>query len=113
MSLTNLLLISFLTFTQPSISGNTVFPGCDLTVSSQVKNTGAGRSEGEITISISGDSGNGRYKVFLINKGAERAKQEVKSRKVAGLKAGYYEFVIVDTKGDKCFKELTLQVKEG
>ena len=113
MSLTNLLLISFLNFLEPTGSVVCTNLNCEITVTSQVKNSSAGRANGEISITISGDSGSDRYKVFLLNKGQEQAKNEIKSRKLTGLKPGRYEFIIVDTKGDKCFKEITLNVTEG
>lgn len=113
MSLTNLLLISFLNFFEPSGSVVSNSLNCDIPVTTQVKNANPGKSNGEITLIISGESGSGRYKVFLLNKGQEQAKNEIKSRKITGLKSGLYEFIIVDTKGDKCFKELTLTIKES
>jgi hypothetical protein len=113
MSLTNLLLISFLNFLEPTSSVVYNYRSCEITVTSQVKNANAGRANGEISLAIAGDSGSDRYKVFLLNKGQEQAKNEIKSKKLTGLKPGRYEFIIVDTKGDKCFKELTLNVTEG
>jgi hypothetical protein len=111
MSLTNLLLISFLNFLEPG--GSVVYnhQNCEITVTSQVKNSDSGRSNGEITLEIDGDNASSRFKVFLLNKGAEQAQKEIKSRKLTGLKPGFYDIIIIDTKGDKCFKELTLHVK--
>jgi hypothetical protein len=86
---------------------------CDIKITSQVKNPIKGGANGEITIIVNDSPANDRYKVFLINKGPEQAKKEIKAKKITGLKAGFYEFIIVDTKGDKCFKELALQLTEG
>src|SRR5688572_9067530 len=107
MTLINLLIISFL-----SLSGSPNQPDCNLSVSSEVKNTSQGRSNGEIVIKISGDNRDGRFKVFILNTGAENAKKELADRKVTGLKPGLYEFIVVDTRGEKCFQELKLEVKD-
>lgn len=112
MSLTNLLLISFLSIVQPLGLLDTPV-ACDFKVTSQTKNPLKGGSNGEITIIVNDSPASDRYKVFLINKGPDQAKKEIKTKKITGLKAGFYEFIIVDTKGDKCFKELALQLSEG
>jgi hypothetical protein len=48
-----------------------------------------------------------------LNKGSDVARNELKGMKATGLKEGSYEFIIIDTKGDKCFKELTVVIKEN
>lgn len=108
MILTNLLIISFLSFI-----GGPDHLNCNLSVNSEIKDSSQGKANGEIVIKIEGDNRDGRFKVFILNTGAENAKNELKERKVTGLKPGLYEFIVVDTKGEKCFKELKLEVKNG
>jgi hypothetical protein len=108
MTLINLLIVSFLSFL-----GNPNQPDCSLSVSSEIKDSSQGKPDGEIVIKIQGESGSGRYKVFILNQGSEIAKKELANRKVTGLKPGIYEFIVVDTKSEKCFQELKLEVKEA
>ena len=108
MILINLLVISFLSF-----SGSLNQPDCNLSVNSEIKDSNQGKANGEIVIKIPGDNRDGRFKVFILNTGAENAKKELTERKVTGLKPGLYEFIVIDTKGEKCFKELKLEVKNG
>lgn len=49
------------------------------------------------------------YKIFLVNQGADTAKDPLKATVVSNLKAGFYDFVIIDDKG--CTKQLTLTLK--
>jgi hypothetical protein len=86
---------------------------CQFELESEVKNSDKGSSNGEIIFKIKGDLNDGRYKAFLLNKGFENAKKELTTKKISGLKEGYYEFIIVDTKGDKCFREVTIFLKEN
>ena len=81
---------------------------CNIETSYEVVNATRGSSTGSITITIANDSKD--IKLFLLNKGEDQAKQEIKTRKIEKLKSGRYEFIIIDTKKDKCYKYLSLDV---
>ena len=99
----NFLLIIFL------LSGLKVMAqNCTIETTSEVVNPTRGNNSGSITITIADDSKD--IKLFLLNKGEQQAKEEIKSRKLEKLKAGRYEFIIIDTKKDKCYKYLSIDV---
>lgn len=81
---------------------------CDIETTNEVVNTISGKSTGSITVTISNDSKD--IKLFLLNQGEESAKEEIKTRKIEKLKAGRYEFIIIDTKKDRCYKYLSIEV---
>lgn len=99
----NFLLIIFL------LSGlRLMAQNCDIETTNEVVNTSGGKNTGSISITISNDSKD--IKLFLLNKGEEKAKEEIKTRKIEKLKAGRYEFIIINTKEDKCYKYLSIEV---
>ena len=112
MKLINLLIISFLSVSSAFGVADPFRLGCDLTVNAEIKHSTRGQNDGEVTFKIE-NSESGRYKIFLLNKGSDVARNELKGMKATGLKEGSYEFIIIDTKGDKCFKELTVVIKEN
>jgi hypothetical protein len=112
MRLINLLIISFLTTASAFGVNKPSFLICNLIVNTEIKHAASGKNDGEIIFTIENYDA-GRHKIFLLNKGNEVAKNELKGMKAAGLKQGSYEFIIIDTKGDKCFKELTVVIKEN
>lgn len=105
------LLISFLCICFLNAHGQ-VKPNCTIEVNVLIKGAQKGIENGKIQLEIQDDNGDERFKVFLLNQGIEKAKNEISSREVSNLKPGYYEFIIIDTKREKCFKELTVQVSE-
>lgn len=86
---------------------------CSITVSTQVVKSQPGKRTGQIKLTIEGDKQDGRFKLFLLNQGAEQAKKEIENRQVQSLKSGLYEFIVIDTKREKCFKEISVQVTEA
>lgn len=85
---------------------------CTIDVKAEVVQPKAGKATGQITLIIDQDD-TSRYKVFLLNKGADNAREERKDRTLKGLRAGQYEFIIIDVKGDKCYKELIVKVQDA
>lgn len=83
---------------------------CDINATTEVVNTPLGKNSGSIKIKIVDDSQD--IKVFLLNQGEDQAKKEVNSRKLDKLKSGKYEFIIIHTKSDKCYKYLTVEIRE-
>ena len=87
---------------------NATAQNCDIETTNEVVNTANGKSTGSITVTISNDSKD--IKLFLLNQGEDQARKEIKSRKIEKLKAGRYEFIIIDTKKDRCYKYLSIEV---
>jgi hypothetical protein len=85
---------------------------CEILATTKITNTQPGRKAGQIAIQIDDDKAD-RFKVFLLNQGVEQAKKELKDRKVSDLGEGLYEFIIVDTKRERCFKELSVRISEA
>lgn len=112
MKLFKLLIISFLSVGLTPKVLTLSSPPCQLEVETQVTKPSPGKSDGEITFRIESTSESGRYKIFLLNKGSEIAREELRNMKVSGLKKDFYDFIIIDTKGDKCFKEITIILKK-
>ena len=84
---------------------------CDLVVNTTVKNPSNGKTDGQITFVIANDVVKDRYKIFLVNKGSDISRNEIKGLKIIDLAAGFYDFIVIDTKGDKCIKEITIVLK--
>jgi hypothetical protein len=76
-----------------------------------VNATAANQNDGSIELVFAENTS--RYKVFLLSEGAERAKEELKTRKVENIKHGFYEFIIIDTSIKGCFKELLVKVNSA
>lgn len=104
-----LLVFAFVCLSIPSFSQDRK---CSIDVKAEVIAAKAGKATGQITLIIDQDD-TSRYKVFLLNKGSENAREEHKDRALKGLRAGQYEFIIIDVKGDKCYKELTVKVQDA
>jgi hypothetical protein len=83
---------------------------CDLPFETKTIHSASGRNSGSIQF-ISNSDDKSRFKIFLLNKGEQRAKQEISSRKVSNLSEGIYEFIIVDTLNKGCFKEVSVRIQ--
>jgi hypothetical protein len=99
---------NFLLITILLSSSGLMAQNCVIETTNEVVNTARGKNTGSITITISDDSKD--IKLFLLNQGEERAKEEIKTRKIEKLKAGRYEFIVIDTKKDQCYKYLSIEV---
>lgn len=76
-----------------------------------------------ITVQPSGNLSNGsielvftksvnNYKIFLLNAGSDKTgKEEIKSGKIANLKPGFFDFLILDRNKKNCVKQLTVVLK--
>lgn len=84
---------------------------CDITYETVVTNADKGSENGSIQINIDDDNKD-RYKVFLVNKGADRAQKELSQRTVRGVKPGVFEFIIIDTRRERCYTEVAVTVSE-
>lgn len=82
---------------------------CPIPVKTQVETVGAKSRIIKLTI----ENDNSKIKVFLLNKGERAASEELSTREVRNVKAGVYEFIIIDTNREKCFREISVQVTEG
>ena|ERR1051326_3779725 len=111
MNILNLLIVSFLTTSLSPWPTDIHLVTCDITVDTRVKESNRGKSDGEIVFIVAENTDTKRYKIFLLNKGSDVAKKELKDMKISGLSEGFYDFIIIDTKGDKCYKELTIVLK--
>lgn len=82
--------------------------GCDeISVETKLSQPSAGRGNGRIEFIFSEKSRS--YKIYLINKDPQDAKNPLKGLEVRDLKVGFYDFVIVDDRG--CTKQLTVTLK--
>jgi hypothetical protein len=105
--------LSFAVFAALSSPGRQITPmKCSLVVNTTVKNpTSASKSDGEVTFEIPNITDKTRYRIFLINKGSDVSQNEIKEMKATDLALGFHDFIVIDTKGDNCIKEITIVLK--
>jgi hypothetical protein len=84
-------------------------PDCKIQIDSKVTEAHAGHDDGKIQLIIENDNKD-QFKVFLLNKGEDRAREEIKTRVVDKAKAGLFEFIIIDIKHKGCYKEYSVNV---
>ncbi len=86
-------------------------PDCaEIKVESKVVDTPQGVSGGSIELTF--DKPTSSYKILWINSEAsDRRSQEVQSGRLANLKPGIYDFLIVDKSKTGCVKQLTVIIK--
>ena len=107
--------IVFISFLLILFEGNllwaqTTTPDCDdIKVEAKVTNpTSAGN--GSIELVFQGSVND--YKIFWLNAGSSKTgKEEVEDGKVRNLKAGFYDFLIIDKNRKGCTKQLTVILK--
>lgn len=88
---------------------------CAIKIKTEVKNASIGSSDGSVTFKLeSGDEVTTEYLIFDVTAVSDAAgkKVAVKNGVVDRLRAGNYEFLVVDRKNQKCFKEILVQIKE-
>ncbi len=82
--------------------------GCDeINVETKMSQPSTGKANGKIEFTFREKSKT--YKIYLINKDPKDAKNPMKGLEIRDLKAGFYDFVIVDDRG--CTKQLTVTLK--
>jgi hypothetical protein len=108
-----LLIFCFLILSFASISGFS--QNCDIDIIAEVVNTPVGQTEGSVIFKMKDKSVlQERYVVFnvsAIQNGSEK-KVKVEDGLLRHLAVGKYEFLVVDRKRDKCFKEILVEIKE-
>jgi hypothetical protein len=107
--------IVFISFLLILFEGNILWaqtstPDCDdIKVEARVINpTGGGNGSIELVFQSSVSD----YKVFWLNAGSSKTgKEEVEDGKLRNLKAGFYDFLIIDKNKKGCTKQLTVILK--
>jgi hypothetical protein len=101
-----LLMSSFL-FLGFTLSGNAQARNCTIEATTTTVNPQAGRNDGRIEFNFTDKSRT--YKIYLINRNPDEAKKPLSGVELRDLKAGFYDFVIVDNEG--CSKQITVVLK--
>lgn len=108
MNYTKILLFSILLSAIAVHTANAQVKGCDdISVETKLTEPSKGKSNGKIEFEFKEKSKT--YKIYLINRDATDAKNPLRGLDVRDLKAGFYDFVIVDDRG--CTKQLTVTLK--
>jgi hypothetical protein len=108
MNYTKILLFSILLSSITIGSVKAQVSGCDdINVETKLTEPSKGRNNGKIEFEFKEKSKT--YRIFLINRDAKDAKSPLKGLDVRDLKAGFYDFIIVDDRG--CTKQLTVTLK--
>ncbi len=108
-----LLIICFLIF---QVTASICYAqGCVTDLKTEVQNATSGSPDGKITFKLeNGMDVNSRYRIFEITAVSDTAGKRVtvEHGELDHLVAGRYEFLIVDRRDQKCFKEILVQIKE-
>lgn len=111
MSLPTYILVGTLLAISEISFGQSIVRDCDkIKVTTEVTNPTAGQSNGKIALTF--EESSKQYKVFFQNPVKDSQMVEVKGREIGGLKAGFYDLLIImpeDKKG--CSKQLTVVLK--
>ena len=86
-------------------------PDCaDIKVEAKATNPSQGSSNGNIELVF--DKPTGNYKILWLNAGRDKTgKEEISNGRLPNLKAGFYDFLIVDKNKAGCIRQLTVILK--
>lgn len=85
-------------------------PSCDIPVKADIVDSGKGLRNGEINLDFGGAFGQ-HIRIFIAEPFEKVVWRQAESNKVTGLKAGFYDIMIVDTSRKECAKQLTVEIK--
>ena len=101
------LLVSSFLLLGSAVLVNAQVRNCTIEVTTTTESPQAGKNDGRIEFSFPDKSRN--HKIYLINRDQDEAKKPIRGVELKDLKAGFYDFVIVDDEG--CSKQLTVVLK--
>lgn len=88
---------------------------CISDLKTEVKNATPGSRDGKITFKLdNGSLVSNQYQIFEVTAVSDTAGKRlaVENGELDRLRAGNYEFLVIDRRNKKCFKEILVQVKE-
>ncbi len=103
----NIVIFCFLLFS----SSLTLAQDCAIDVKTEVVAPSAGKSNGSISFQVEGQTGSKDYLIYCLTTIRKDDNTE-SAYHFRDLKAGIYEFVVVDKKKTKCTKEVQVKIKE-
>ncbi len=84
---------------------------CDIPVKTTIQDADKGKGNGEITLEFEAGTSLKSIKIFYAQPGARGGLIEAEDRRLTGLRAGFYDIMIVDTSRKECAKQMTVEVK--
>lgn len=94
-----------------SLRGQSTVPDCeDIHVDIETTAPTIGQANGSINLTFTKPIGD--YKIFFLNAGEDKTgKEEVLDGRLKNLKAGFFDFLIMDKNKKGCIKQLTVVLK--
>ena len=94
-----------------NLKAQNAVPDCDdIKVEVRTISSSDDRANGSIDLSFTKPFDN--YRIFHLNAGSDKTgKEELKSGKLTNLRAGYFDFLIMDKNKKGCVRQLTVVLK--
>ncbi len=86
-------------------------PFCEIPVKAAIVHTSNGLHNGEIILNVGSEISLKSLKIFVAQPHEEKVWKQVDDQRLTGLKAGFYDFLIIDTSRKECAKQMTIEIK--
>jgi hypothetical protein len=86
-------------------------PSCEIPVKTEIVHSTNGLPNGEIKLDFGSEGSSKSLKIFVARPQEEIVWTQVEDKKLKGLKAGFYDFLIVDTSRKECARQLTIEIR--
>lgn len=86
-------------------------PECGISVKPVVIDASRGSHDGQVSLEFGANTSLKDLKIFIADPHAKEVWKQAEDGTVKGLKAGFYDILIVDTSRKECAKQITVEIK--